>query len=406
MLPNWKHDEFRDLLEMHLSGDALSPMDRDSLFDHVEECEECRKVLEAEERISERIKEIPKLVAPMDLRAKILKEAVKDYRERTTTIADDPVINPLIQGRREEDSQKSAAAGLNHSKIDLDFPVFDGVVTPRPGKLKLFWRRSSPVFATGFVTVAAFAALYTGSFDGIPGAAQLQAVVRYGVDQFRPDDENALPIAVALNERDLQEIRDISRLSMTKEAFPGDLIPGTEVFADRVKGAAEWFRRVENSFVAVARAAGNPIPEPAEVSSPQIAAIILKPTLKNDIGGFEESLIVSAVRETAGEKLGGIIEQQDQFAIDGRRYKTFIVEMSADSADSILKSLEEYRTDIDTAVVELLADEAGETAVNAQGSVACFSGDEQLLCEALAGLTPKEKAESFSKKKIRLIVME
>lgn len=169
------HAYYRDLLEMHLEGE-ISPANRMLLFDHLEFCDDCRRTLQAEERLSERLKTVPKLVAPSDLRSSILKQAMQDRQDRATPIIEDKRLGPLLRGSIPE------AAVENEEPAD-DLPVFAGIARPRKSRLRQTWRTASPYAAYAFVGVAATSALYTGAFRGVPGADHLQAMLRDGVRQ-------------------------------------------------------------------------------------------------------------------------------------------------------------------------------------------------------------------------------
>ncbi len=72
-----EHVHYEILLERHLDGE-LTLAERQELFAHIEICEECREILEAEETLVDHLSRIPRLMPPSDLRAKILEEASRE----------------------------------------------------------------------------------------------------------------------------------------------------------------------------------------------------------------------------------------------------------------------------------------------------------------------------------------
>ena len=73
------HARYRGLIERHLDGD-LGPDERMELFDHLEECEECGRILEAEQRLLKNLNDLPRLTMPSDVRAQLLRVAEREHR--------------------------------------------------------------------------------------------------------------------------------------------------------------------------------------------------------------------------------------------------------------------------------------------------------------------------------------
>src|SRR4051812_29927071 len=80
------HAFYRAMLQHHLDGE-ISPSDRISLFEHIEFCEDCRRTLEAEQRLLDRLSHLPRLVAPNDLRARLVAQATREHREARTALS-------------------------------------------------------------------------------------------------------------------------------------------------------------------------------------------------------------------------------------------------------------------------------------------------------------------------------
>jgi hypothetical protein len=167
-LPAGAHDHARYeiLLERYLDGE-LGPPERAELFEHIELCEQCREVLEAEEALVDHLSRIPRLMPPSDLRAKILEEA---SREREI----------LMQGGLlfpDEEEQRPAAP---HRRV-------------LPGRFGIWVTRIFLLLSTLFFLLAA-------DVSPVPGIATLQRQLRESVvyllksikDFLRP--QAALPV--------------------------------------------------------------------------------------------------------------------------------------------------------------------------------------------------------------------
>lgn len=74
------HVRFEILLERHLDGE-LSEKEREELFAHLELCDRCRQILEAEEMLVDQLSRVPRLMPPSDLRARILEEVARQREQ-------------------------------------------------------------------------------------------------------------------------------------------------------------------------------------------------------------------------------------------------------------------------------------------------------------------------------------
>lgn len=403
------HNDYQDLLERHISGASLAPDDRFDLFDHIETCDVCRQILEAEERLSERMKTVPRLVAPSDLRSKILQEAIRDHRERTTTPSEDPTVADVLQPRTNPIPAPPASS-------PDDIPVFAGITSPRQGRLKRAWRKASPVMATGFLAVASVCALYMGQFQGIPFAGEIQQVVWAAVDSVWRHDksanqpgnvliastpavvvERALPSSMTNYEPAPQTERE-----MNAQTAP---IPGTSHVAGGIKTARGFLESLDTTVASLARAAQEEIPTPAEQSTPLIAALVLKPTDRGEQnqGGFTPSELAQALEAVADSQPGGRVTRQDQFAMGGQRYRLYTLDLPAGCTSQMVETLSPYEAPTDGIIVNALASQ-NTVNVSRNQTLQFYSSNEAHLRSALETITPV--SSSGPKERLRVVVVE
>ncbi len=415
------HSYFQDLLETHISGAPLDPEDRLELFDHVESCDQCRLMLEAEERLTARMKTIPRMVAPSDLRSKILSQAMRDHTERTTTPSEDPHVADLLVTPPQPKQITPAAdlvPAITSEKQEL--PFFPGLVPPRPGRLRTAWRKASPALATSFLVAASVGALYTGQFQGIPLAGQAQQLVWGVVDSAlgrepAPDipqtaiasteDASQVIEHAAIPALPLQESGTVTAAATSSLARPVTApLPGTAEVAGFIHGARGWLASVDSTVAALARASEERIPAPAEKSAPQIAALVLKPTdSRSDPGGFRQSELAAALEAVAHSQPGGRLASQDQFAMDGHRYRLYTLELPAGSASRLVKNLTPYQATADGVVVKALTSQDHFPA-SAQGDIHFFAGHQSGLRDAIETVSPV--VSTGRHERIRVIVVE
>lgn len=403
------HIYYQDLLEQHVAGDTLSPLDRMELFDHVEECDDCRGILEAENRITERMKAVPRLMTPADLRAKIVSQAVRDHRERKTTPSEDPAVADLLKSRLEKHfppppqsepmkSGPAPAVSPDFRRHTEEFPVFAGVVRPQPSRLRQAWRKAAPPLATLFMSVAALAALYAGQFQGVPLAGEAQQLVWAVVHKFQGNAEpegaqnSSAPRAIAQATLAETPARESRRAESAAEGparpiqFSNTAYGGRTEGADQALGAgqmapsgAEGVRLAGphpwNSAVAsmtsvpaqvvrqTASGAGE-VPSPAEDARPQIAALVLWATDRdNRDGGFGDSTLAAELETLALSQPGGHVAQKDQFAHEGHRYRLYTLDLPAGSAQRVVEELTPYEAPADGMVMNALALQSVQTGL-------------------------------------------
>lgn len=131
------HAFYLTLLERHLDGD-LDAGGREVLFEHMENCDACREILEAEERLADRLAQIPRISPPSDLRANILRELERERRE-TEPVHTDERYAEMLAGH--------------------------------PAARRTTWQRYSPAFAMVFLVIATLGWFLSGQ------AGSLQSVI-------------------------------------------------------------------------------------------------------------------------------------------------------------------------------------------------------------------------------------
>jgi hypothetical protein len=403
MLSGNDHSYYGDLLERHLDG-ALSAFDRDELFDHLDECEECRNILEAEERLSTRIQEVPRLVAPSDLRQRILVQALKEQRERNNTIVDDPALAHAMQSPVPQEETIAAEDGM---------PVFAGFIPAPRSRVRRVWRRASPIMATGFLAIAATGALYTGDFNGIPLAEQMQMAVRAGVNGL-------LGTAPAMTQADsgepvpVTDLRETASTADATEASPVKPVSAAAVPAWTLAAISKWKSfeaQAGNAVGALARAAEAPVPMPAEKAEARVAVIVLKPRDAGASGGFTPSALASAVQRAAGSSLGGRLAGQDQFAYAGHRYRTFYVDANRSRLDNMVRRLEPFEAEPDASIVKAIADQNSENQHSLDqksgNGMVFFTSAENDLAHAIEEVPGvKENPAPSSQYRVQFVVVE
>jgi hypothetical protein len=168
------HARYLALLERHLDGE-LDPSRREILFTHLEDCVTCREILEAEERLTDRLARIPRIIPPSDLRANILRELERERRE----------AEPLPSDERYA-------------------PVLAAHRTTRRTR----WQRYSPAFATTFLVFASIGWFLSGEAGG------LQSIV---MRSLRTAGSSMAQLAVRSDETAHQALRPAPLLAATPE---------------------------------------------------------------------------------------------------------------------------------------------------------------------------------------------
>jgi hypothetical protein len=406
MSSSHEHARYVDLLERHLDGD-ISAGDREMLFTHLEFCEECRATLEAEERLLQRLRAVPKLVAPSTLRSNIVQQAMREQHERRTPLITDPRFSALLDNTANElrTSAENAFSQdeqtVGDSSGNADMPTFFGVRQPRRSRIRQTWRRASPYVAYTFVATAATAALYTGNFRGLPLAQEIQAgvrtVVAYTLNHARHTESSEPPVsqgtassAVALAP---------SQPPRTNTILPDALNPAATYTAHFTESIRNQVTSARSALSAIARTANGTYPQPAELSGATIATIILKPTDAQARLGFEADELGTALAsasvsgESTDVRSGGTSSAAspvgsaapaDQFTLEGHRYRTFRVRLPNDRLDTLVHSLKQYRVPPDDSVLHALTSQGRMQFTTERGKVAFFASRTEDLKDAVS----------------------
>ncbi|MBX7246101.1 MAG: zf-HC2 domain-containing protein [Candidatus Sumerlaeaceae bacterium] len=389
------HVHFRQLIQRHVDGD-ISDAENDELFAHLETCEDCSQILEAEERLLERLMEVPRMVAPSDMRAQILREAARDREESMMTADPDNRYGRVLRMAEPEETE--------------DGNLFEGV--PRARRRRSTAQRFAPAAAALFVFVSGTAALLTGNFSQIRPLAVAQGAARTALSRavalvtgqsFERHSEpqtNRIEIASPAEKQVIPKVEDNSI-----PPTGGDL--GRTLARLKQHGLAlaeAKLQTYERAAARMAEVARNSLPAPAERERPVMAAIVLKPTDKAVAANFEMDDFTSALRATAEERLGGQMASEDQFVYGGQRYHCYTLNVSGEWFDDVVTRLEAYRTNSDSPTLSVLA-EQGHRVTRAE-NVGFFSAPKNVIRTAVSGGEGAASHGAGDVRQVRIFVVE
>ncbi|MGI8908005.1 MAG: anti-sigma factor family protein [Candidatus Sumerlaeaceae bacterium] len=413
MTPRHEHARYLRLLERHLDGE-LAPAERDTLFDHLEFCDECRATLEAEERLLARLRSVPKLIAPSTLRSNIIHQAMREQHERRTPLITDPRFASILDAVAAQ--MDSGGASLSESEKN-GIPTFAGVRQPHRSRVRRTWRLASPYVAYIFMGIAALAALYTGNLRGIPLARELQTGIRSAVAYFSGSEKAESTVA---STQAVRSAAPASRLIPAEDSTADSAIRNAAPAAMATRFTAELHSRLalaRETISALARAADGNYPEPAELSGATLAAIVLRPTDPATRLGFEQDELGAALAQLSHEARPKANELNDaavaepnahsgnQFAYDGHRYRTYRLRVSQQRLDRMVHALEKYRVPADDSVLQVLSNQNRVQFTTKRGQVAFFSSEGSQLREAFQE-NARNAAESEPAPSVQIIVVE
>ena len=387
------HAHWRRLLERHLDGD-IAPGERMDLFDHLEECDECRAILEAEERLITRLRELPRLVPPADLRAGILDRVAREREEAGRMVtAEAPFRDllekpePVLEWRADPDDDPSAAARPP---------------APRP---RTRWQRWSPVLATAFLGVAALTAFFGGDLSAVPTLSRLQALAIAGVRQVASIAAPQLPGVRGPDNVSGSGMADIPPAE-TRTFRPELRVPAAaDLGAPRlplVEAAVDAWRASRGALARMAAAAEVPLPGPAERGGAVVAIVIRATdaaesvTLADDVG--------AALRTTAEARGGVGLQHEDQFVSEGRRYRCYTVRAAPPWVEQLVRNLDPYRSPEDAPALRALS-EQGHT-VRERQHVAFFAAPRRALHHAVSRVEADPESDNTPASEIRVFVVE
>jgi hypothetical protein len=435
------HSWYIGLLERHVDGELEAQL-QTQLFEHLKECAECSRMWEAEQRLTNRLREVPRLVVvPADFRARIVQRAALEHFERETPVVDDPRYAALFASDEANDLSDLTETAKEAEKSDNDgLPVFVGVRRPRPSQLKLAWRKASPVAAYGFLSVAAMGAFLTANFQGITGLAQAQTIARgfmyqlAGVESFAKEQPDNASLADVRS----QSARHVKATPPAQYARPrptqaslSEVLPHASVA--RVEQVAGQFRvtqqSIESMISTLARAAEGSYPSPAEHARPQIAALVIRATDRPTAFSFDEdefgrALAAAASAETgraadstSGERLSTQTtpgerpristawNTPDQFTFEGHRYRSYTLPVADGRLNEVVDRLTQYRVAPDQAVIRALSAQPPPSRPVRASEMLFVECQSEQLKNALISLAKKEPGETRRPRPVKIVLV-
>ena len=391
-LPQGNHAHWRRLLERQLDG-SIGFDDRMALFDHLETCDECRAILEAEERLVSRLSELPRLVPPSDLRARILSQASREHEQAGRMITGEHRFQEVL--REPED----VLEWNDDSDDDVDS---ENTVTGRSGlgnvlrgKRRTRWQRWSPVAATLFLFASSVTAFFTSDLSAIPPLKRVQGlamgVARQAASLVQPqvpggggttrNDSVAMAESVDMPPAETRTFRpDL------KVPEPADL---ALLHFTLLETAATTWRGLDESFKHLASAAQITLPGPAERETP-VAAIVIRATDAGEAVTLDDDVVGEALRATAdaegySPEERPSVERGDQFVAAGRRYRCYKVNATSPWVIELERNLDPFRAGEDTPALLALREQGHGVAAVGQ-RVAYFAAPRQAISHAVQSL--------------------
>jgi anti-sigma factor RsiW len=387
------HAHFRELLQAHLDGD-ITPADRMDLFDHLETCDECREMLEAEERLIRHLGSLPRLVPPSDLRARILKQVARERHESTTLMHGEESYRPLLE------------EPVLEWQADPDDEEGSELVSRPSIRPRTRWQRWSPVAATLFLAAASVTTFLAADLTAIPPLAAAQRLARAGgahllalwnpgpvrprgtmmAERGRPAPAESTPMPGRFDIRQPTEpsatTTDLAAVLSRLPASTGDFLRTARGAVDRLADAASF-----------------DVPEPAEQSDPAMAAIVIRPTDGAEAFSFEDDFAPALRDGTAGARLAS----EDQFVSSGHRYRCYTVHAPSLWIERLVTQLGPYKTPRESLVLRAL-NEQGH-GVSTPQSVAFFAVPGLAVKDALRVAESPSRDES-DEREVRIFVVE
>ena len=355
------HVHYRELLERHIDGE-LGAEERNELFEHLEFCDECRETLEAEERLLDRLSQIPRLQPPSDLRASILRQVERERAEMSRLMNEEEQYAPLFDGPGEAETWTGRGVA--------------------PIRRRTLWQRVSPVAATLFLVAASLGALMTGDFSQVKPLAAAQTSLHRAV-AFLARSTGLSARDNAGGEAPVRVIADAVRPAAPK-ALPDDAPLSLDGFkyAGRRLNAYARSRVEQMDRVArqLAEASRFETPPPAEHERATLAAIVLKPTTELAAEGTDPDAFGREIRQTALSD-NRTPTADDQFVTDGHRYRCYVLRVSDHWLDHMNGHLQAYRRPAEAPVIRVLG-EQGHREAKAE-NVAFFAAPGNVIREAV-----------------------
>lgn len=374
--PDSAHARYRELLERHLDGE-LSPEEKMDLFDHLEDCEECQGILEAEQRLVARLSELPRLVTPSSLRANILHNVEREKQERSQPLQEDERFARIFDDPDFAEEQQE------------ELPIFASVTPPaRPAASRRRRQRLSQAAAFVFLSVAVTAFLLTGDFSQFPLLNTIQQTALSLISgQSTTTAETTLPRSPAL-------------------AAPRIATAGLRAGADGLQQLSTRPAIYVRDWVACLAVAAARVPGPAESSKPTLAAIVLKPTDADGTsswGGSDD--LDSTIRETAEVRLQGKLASQDRFIFAGHRYRCYVYRLPGERLEHLVRSLSQFRAAAEQPILNAINEQTNSAAK--LDRVAFFTAQRRQFKNAVRAFPhPATNAASAAAREVRIVIVD
>lgn len=316
------HAEWLLQVQKHVDG-LLSQEERLALFQHLETCETCRLTLEAEERLVERLSEVPRLIVPSGLKNRILTE-VRREREQTLATAE------------WEEKYGDALAALLDDDEELDgLPVFANQPPPSPRRRARRWQRQASTYGS-----VAFALVAAGAFAlTVPlpqGSALADAQTR-----LRTSARASATAAAALLQGDPAGVAIAFAPAPTDPAS----LPAAEASAPTELAAAFG-------------AALQELPQPAELpGDDRTIALVLRAPPQPGARSFDPDDFADTIRLAASGPLQGRLARADRFSFNGHRFGCYDLELPESAVRELIASLDPYRAQRDAGVMEMIEEQ-------------------------------------------------
>lgn len=407
------HAYFRHLLERQLDGE-LDPDGKSILQEHLLECGECREMLEAEQRLIERLRHVPRLAPPADLRNRILREAAREHQELGQALNEDARFASVF---------RSPSADRGEEEIGF----FAGA-KPQPRRRSLL-NRYSPAMAMAFLVVAAAIALITGDYSDVKPLELAQSAVKQALNlplgqplsktaSGQPSSKTAIGQP---SSKTGTELRDAETHSATMPAAPGLSDSTIEITLASAQPSApltgstsaatateayftRGFERFRTVMDSLARASSFELPEPAERARAVTAAIILRPVDTAVERRFDPAAFTEEIRQVAELRLGGRVAGVDRFVFDGHRYRCYTLEVPGKWFDRLAVELQDYRKPAEEPILQALA--MGEHKIQDPGKVAYFAAPAFVLSGAVRASAGATDSDTPNPRKVRIFLVE
>lgn len=382
------HARYELMLERHLDGE-LGPMDRDELFEHLEYCDLCREVLEAEERLVDRLSRIPRLMAPSDLRAQILREVAREREEMMRPYDAEerhPGI-PVGAGEEGEDEEGYFASSRSRRR------------TRRRGEAA----RYSAVAASAFLVIAAVTAFLTMDFSSVQPLVGVQKRARL----LAAKAGDALVSFVRPPQHTGDTAEPVVAESVSLKSSPGTVVgqkAGADAAVELIGFVIGKGRSAASSIHELLEAVARAVPEPAEEATPVATAIVLRATDGNETLSFEPDEFGETLRQTARMRLGGEVTAEDRFVYQGHRFRCYTMRVPDGWDSSLARSLKDYRSVSDGSALEAIRGQA--PLPGSADNLEFFAAPRHVLKNAVRSAEEPSAAGTAKQREVRIYVME